>query len=108
MTVRARETLELAATLASGRLRTALAYGPDGHARDADVRAVGNAIGESYVAAVLEQTEQFNAATRAAIGATRARLQEAGRPVETYRRISLEDARGMLATPQSARTAAVA
>lgn len=90
------------ATLASGRPRTALAYAPDGRARDADLHAMGNAVGESYVAAVLEQSPELDAATRESVGAARARLHRDGCPVERYRRISLEDARGLLPTARSA------
>ena len=94
------------ATLASGRLRTTLAYAPDGHVRAADLRAVGNAIGESYVSAVLEHSSELDTGARTAISATRAHLLEDGRPVERYRRISLEDARAMLAPPVEAELSA--
>jgi hypothetical protein len=107
-----------AAELASarGRLVSCLAYSPAGRVRDADVRIAGNDVTEGYVEAVLDpeaRIEQLRAGdegervlaetiarryaeappeTRAALAAGRAELVEDGRPVETYRRISVDEA----------------
>jgi hypothetical protein len=84
------------ASLASGRLVTALAYAPTGSARDADVVAIGNAVTERYVMAVLEQSRDIEPVQKAAIRAERDRLIEHGRPVERYRQLSLDAARAQL------------
>jgi hypothetical protein len=107
-----------AAELASarGRLVSCLAYSPAGRVRDADVRIAGNDVTEGYVEAVLDpeaRIEQLRAGdegervlaetiarrsaeapreARAALAAGRAELVEDGRPVETYRRISVDEA----------------
>lgn len=86
------------ATLASGRLVTALAYAPEGQVSDADVVAIGNEITEGYVAAVLDQSSEIEPEARAAIRAARAGLVHQGRPMERYRRLSLNDARARLAS----------
>lgn len=77
-------------SLASARERivTAVAYSARGHVSEADVRVMGNRVTESYVDAVLDQS----AAGGDEIKASRRRLYEDGRPVETYRRLSLDDA----------------
>lgn len=77
-------------SLASARERivTTMAYSAQGHVPEADVRVAGNRVTESYVDAVLDHS----AASRDAIKASRRRLFEGGRPVETYRRLNLDDA----------------
>lgn len=94
-------------TLASARSRivTTLAYSAGGRTRDADVLVRGNAVTESYVGAVLEQSTAVPEAVRARIGAARQDLLEEGRPVESFRRIGLEEALALLA-PQPVAAAA--
>jgi hypothetical protein len=110
-------------TLASARARiaTCLAYSPSGRVRDADVRITSNAVSEGYVEAVLEPEAQLPAlragdepsrayaeaiatrvgevdpAVRRDIKEGRAGLVEDGVPVETYRRIDLDEALALLA-----------
>jgi len=110
-------------TLASARDRiaTCLTYSPSGRVRDADVRIVGNPVTERYVNAVLEPeaglpelragdapTRAYAEAIAARVGEVepgvrseireaRAGLVENGVPVETYRRIDLDDALALLA-----------
>jgi hypothetical protein len=88
-------------TMASTRLRTALAYSPEGRVRDADVTVAGNAATEAYVAAVLEKSDQIAVEARAGIRARRSGLLEHGVPVESYRRLSVAEALARLA-PQPA------
>jgi hypothetical protein len=73
------------------RIRTAIAYSPSGRVANADVVIKGSAVTESFVEAML-------AAGRGPLGRAnpRAVLMEDGRPVESYRRITLEDAFGRL------------
>jgi len=77
-------------SLASARDRivTSLAYSADGRVTDPDVTAAGNAVTESYVDAVVNES----ADSRDDIRAARRRLHQDGRAVETYRRLSLDDA----------------
>lgn len=110
-------------TLASARDRivTCLAYSPSARVLDADVRIASNPVTESYVEAVLdpeghrdelragdEPTGAYAKAIAARAGEVepdvrrrireaRAALLEDGAPVETYRRIGLDDALGQLA-----------
>lgn len=107
-------------TLASARSRivTALAYSPGGHVPAGDVRIAGNDVTERYVASLLDpdalardaegsdlesyarlvraRASEVTADERARIQHARAALIEDGRPVETYRRIELDDALAML------------
>ena len=96
-------------TIASARDRivTCLAFGPNGRVRDADVAIGSNAVTESYVDGVLEQSRDVPAAERDRIAAARRRLVEDGRPVETYRRIGLDEALGLLAPEPERRLVAV-
>jgi hypothetical protein len=109
-----------AAAMASarGRIVTCLAYSASGRVRDPDVRIAGNPVTEGYVADVLDPARRLRrlreragdgpvfaaAAARAGevepevgarIRAGRGALQEDGVPVETYRRIGLEEALGV-------------
>jgi hypothetical protein len=99
----ARETL--ASALA--RIVTAVVYTPNGRTLDADVAIAGNDVTEQYVAGVLEQSRDVPAAERERIAAARAHLQDAGRPVETYRRVDLDEALGLLAPAPERRLVAV-
>lgn len=76
-------------TLASARARvlSALAYAPTGRVRGADVAVAGNDDTESYVRAVLERSE---------VALDRSAVWDDGRPVETYRRLGLDDALALL------------
>ena len=84
-----------AETLASARsrIRTVLAYAPDGRVGRADLAVSGNAVTEGYAESVL---------TRSAVGVSRRDLRGAGRPVETYRTLALDEALGLLAPPAAA------
>ena len=99
---------------ARARVRTCLAYSPDGRVEDHDVSIAGNEVTEGYVEAILDpearaellraegnheradaveaRAGEVDAATRRQILDARRGLAEDGVPVETYRRISLEDA----------------
>jgi hypothetical protein len=85
------------ATLASGCLRSALAYAPAGRARDADVVAAGNTVTESYVSAVINDSAQLDTETKATLRDGREQVMQTGRPIEHYRRVSLDTARALLA-----------
>jgi hypothetical protein len=111
---------------ARARIATCLVYSASGRVRDADVRIASNPVSEGYVDAVLDPearlahlrgTNGGDGARAAAIAARlaevapeerrrvkRARrdLVEGGVPVETYRRIALDQALGLLA-PKPAR-----
>jgi hypothetical protein len=115
---------------ARGRIRTCLAYSPSGRVENADVEIAGNEVTEGYVTGLLDpetRIERLRAeadasgsdAIRARIAAIESRMGEVDRdarlqvlearsellrdgvPVETYRRIGLEEALGLLgsATP---------
>jgi hypothetical protein len=99
----ARETL----ASAHARVRTTIAYSATGRVRDADVAIASNDVAETYVAGVLAQSEEVPAAERERIGVARAALREDGRPVETYRRIALDEALGLLAPRPERRLVAV-
>jgi hypothetical protein len=99
----ARETL----ASARARVRTAIAYSATGRVRDGDVEIASNDVVEAYVAGVLEQSEEVPLAERERIAAARAGLVEDGRPVETYRRIALDEALALLAPRPERRLVAV-
>jgi hypothetical protein len=96
-------------TLASARSRivTALAYTANGRVREGDVTIAGNDVTEAYVARALEQSGDVSAGERDRIAAARRKLLEDGRPVETYRRVGLDEALGLLAPEPERRLAAV-
>lgn len=102
-------------TLASAhrRLRGGFAYSPHGRVANGDLRIEGNEVTESYVRAVLDPdgliasigdpTDPYAAAiaeratevapeVRARLRTERETLQDGGRPVETYRRLTLDQA----------------
>jgi hypothetical protein len=81
-----------AETLASVRARvvSCLAYSASGRVADADVRIAGNPVVEGYVETVLERSNQTGWREREG-------LVEDGVPVETYRRIDLDEALALLA-----------
>ena len=99
----ARETV----ASAQGRIRTAIAYAATGRVRDADVAIGSNDVVETYVEGVLEQSEEVPLAERERIAAARAGLVEDGRPVETHRRIALDEALALLAPRPERRLVAV-
>jgi hypothetical protein len=108
------------AAVASARARidSCLAYSPSGRVEDADVRIAGNAVTEGYVEAILDpeariarlRTEgheeradaiaaragEVDRDSRQRVLAGRRDLAEDGVPVETYRRIGLDEALGRL------------
>jgi hypothetical protein len=112
-------------TLASARDRilTCLVYSPSARVRDADVRIESNPVTESYIEAVLDpeghldelraadeptgayaeaiaaRAREVERAVRSRVREGRAALVEDGVPVETYRRIGLDDALALLARP---------
>ena len=89
-------------TLASARARivTALAYSAGGRTDGADVAIVSGDVAEGYVAGVLEQSLEIPPAERERLAAARRRLRTDpdGAPIETYRRVALDEALGLLAT----------
>jgi hypothetical protein len=86
------------ATLASGWLRSALVYAPNGRAQDADVTAAGNTVTEAYVSAVINESAQLDREKKAMLRDGREQVMEAGSPVEHYRCVSLDTARALLAS----------
>jgi hypothetical protein len=70
---------------AERRIATCVAYSPAGRVAGADVTIAGSGTTESYVRALL-------GSDGAAVAAARGSLLEAGRPVETFRRIGLPEA----------------
>ena len=112
---------------ARARIATCLVYSASGRVRDADVRIRSNPVTEGYVDAVLDPEARLarlrgsNGGDRARADAiearlgevppderrrikrARAKLLEEGAPVETFRRIPLDGALGLLA-PQPAHT----
>ncbi len=113
---------EEALVSARARVRSCLAYSASGRVRSADVRIAGNPITEGYVQAILDPVTRIAklrepgageaavaladaVATRAGeveqdvrdgIRTRRSRLIEDGVPVETYRRIALDEALALL------------
>lgn len=83
-------------TVASTNVLTALAYSARGRVSDADVRVAGNSVTESYVSAALDQSEEIDPKVRADIQESRENLTENGVPTETYRRLGVDEALGML------------
>ncbi len=103
---------------ARGRLRTCLAYSPAGRVEDADVEITANPVTEGYVEAILDpetRIERLRAEGNSArIASIESRLGEVepdvrmlmlrqrsvllrdGVPVESYRRIGLDEALGLL------------
>ena len=103
---------------ARGRIRTCLAYSPSGRVHDADVEIAGNQVTEGYVEAILDpesRIERLRASGNSArIDSIESRLGEVERdvrmrilrersgllrdgvPVETYRRIGLDEALALL------------
>ena len=75
-------------TLASVRARvvSCMAYSPSGRVPDADVQVTANPVVEGYVQTVVERSGQEGCTER-----------ESGVPVETYRRIDLDEALKLLA-----------
>jgi hypothetical protein len=106
---------------ARGRIGTCLAYSPAGRVEDADVEIAGNPVTEGYVEAILDpetrvarlraegSTDRI-ASIESRIGEVerdvrlrilreRGALLRDGVPVETYRRIALDEALGLLGSP---------
>ena len=96
-------------TIASARARilTAVAYAANGRTRDADVSIASNDVAEAYVGGVIEQSRDIAAAERERVASARRHLVEDGRPVESYRRIGLDEALGLLAPQPERRLVAV-
>ena len=103
---------------ARSRIQTCLAYSPSGRVEDADVRIAGNPVTEGYVEAILDpearmarlraegdeeradaiaaRAGEVDRDSRQRVLAGRRDLVEDGVPVETYRRIGLDEALGRL------------
>jgi hypothetical protein len=86
---------------ARARLRSAYAYSPAGRTAGADVQIAGNSVTDGYVAAVLHGHEddprdhhlgEVERHVRDAIAASREQLVSDGRTVESYRRLSVDEA----------------
>ena len=104
---------------AQNRVRSAFAYSAAGRVAEADVRVTGNDVTESYVNAVLEpatlvqtlgeaaepyaaevagRADEVPDQVRAELRARRTGLCDDSRPLETYRRLTLEQALALLGT----------
>ena len=103
---------------ARARIETCLAYSPSGRVEDADVRISGNPVTEGYVEGILDpeariarlraegnderadaiaaRAGEVDRDSRQRVLAGRRALAEDGVPVETYRRIGLDEAFGRL------------
>jgi hypothetical protein len=77
---------------ARARLTSCLAYSPTGRVTDADVRVTSNAVVEGYVETTLDRGDVIPPEQRSQIRRAREGLVEDGLPVETYRRIELDEA----------------
>jgi hypothetical protein len=99
----ARETL----SSARARIVTAIAYASNGRTRDADVSIASNDVTETYVGGVLEQSRDVPVGERDRIAAARKHLMVDERPVESYRRVDLDEALGLLAPAPERRLVAV-
>jgi len=101
---------------ARGRLRSAIAYSPDGRAAAGDITAAGDAVTDGYVedvllmeqlidrmgdapeaAVVAAHLEEVPSAERNRIAAARGDLKVRGRTMERYRRLDVEEALGLAA-----------
>lgn len=91
------------ATLGSVGLRDALVYAPDGVVQGADVEVTGNAVAERYVTDVIDGAGPLTDDARAQLRARRAELLRSGVPIESFRRISIEEALALLASPAGER-----
>jgi hypothetical protein len=109
---------------ARGRIRTCLAYSSAGRVKDADVEIASNPVTEGYVEAILDPESRIarlraegNSARIASIESRlgeverdvrmrilreRSELVRDGVPVESYRRIGLDEALGLLCSPTPA------
>jgi len=76
---------------AQQRIATCLAYAPDGRAPGAGIAIAGNEVTERFVAAMVEQSGDARAEAPGSGPARRALIRD-GRPVETYRSVSLDEA----------------
>jgi hypothetical protein len=83
-----------AVATARARIATCLAYSASGRVRDADVRIASNPVSESYVDGVLDRNGHKGEIDRK-------NLIEGGVPVETYRRIELDEALALLAAKEA-------
>ena len=84
-------------TLASTNIHSAIAYSPSGRVTGADLSVTGNMVTEGYVSDVLDQSQEVAATVREDIRARRKSILENGRPVETYRRLTVEEVLAKLA-----------
>ena len=60
------------------------------------MRIASNPVAEGYVETVLERSREIDPDVRRAIGLGRRELVEDGTPVESYRRIELDEALALL------------
>ncbi len=81
---------------ARDRILTAVAYDAAGRVAGADVRIAGSDKTEEYVQNVIENSATKLEFDRPGLEATRRALYHEGSPVESYRRIGLEDALSLL------------
>jgi len=77
---------------ARDRITTALAYDAGGRVAESDVRITGNPVTEGFVHDVIKSSAAKLEFDRAGLEAGRRTLRQDGAPVESYRRIGLEDA----------------
>ena len=108
---------------AQDRIASALSYSHGGRVTDGDVRIAGNDVTDSFVRAVLDpeavlatfgdaadpyaveiaqRADEVAPEVRAQVRASRDDLRENGRPLETYRRLTLDRALGSLGSREGA------
>ena len=85
------------AASARERMRTAIAYSPGGRVADADIEIAGDEHTERYVRQNIDECAALSAGPKARIAGRRAMLQRDGRPVETFHRLTLDEAIARLA-----------
>jgi hypothetical protein len=78
------------------RVVTAIAYSPRGRTAEADVTVRGNEHSERYVSNNIAASTSVPEPTRDQMIAERRDLIDGGRPLETYRRVSCDDALGLI------------
>lgn len=85
-------------TLGSVHVTDALAYSPDGRVDSPDIWAAGNDASQRYVGDVIDASVDFiGAGAQASRHQSRTALERDEIPVESYRRVTVDQALGMLA-----------
>ncbi|MGM0881051.1 MAG: hypothetical protein ACQEXQ_08380 [Bacillota bacterium] len=85
---------------AESRIMTAVAFSPSGRTEQADIAIGSCPAAESFVLASINSSQALTDSMRDQLKSSRLPLQTEGRVIETYRRITLSNAIGML-TPST-------